>query len=397
MPITNNNYNRIIIMSSSGLGDAIFITPALRTIRENFPESLITLLYSGRGGQIFKKNSIIDDIIRGFPQDDWNKYKEMLIKKKYDLGIILDWNPIYRHLAFCAGIKNLWSITKVNDLPMPEDFSSFYNSQGNNYIFVEKDRVSSHLGLASLDLLRKASLTIKNEKIELTINDNNDNFSAIVFKEYRLKPSDKVAIIHPGTAITNTGITKRFIRKVKLILRGKTLSQFDPRCWSIAKYAQLVDRIVGEFKAKVIITGGLCEAGLGHAIVKKAHSQVINLAGKTNVEQLISLMKSADLLVSGDTGPLHLAMALKVPVAGIYGPTILGRTGPWGDDNLIKVVKSDLNCSPCVETKNKRACKIAKCMENISVEEVFSAVASQLSKIKEGHLSYQNIITEQNS
>jgi len=99
---------------------------------------------------------------------------------------------------------------------------------------------------------------------------------------------------------------------------------------------------------------------------------VVNLAGKTGLKELAGLFSLADLVLTPDTGPMHLAAAVQAPLIALFGPTAPWRTGPYGNNHVI--LRKPLACSPCF----KKKCPTMECMKSLSVEEVLEAVEKKL-------------------
>ena len=99
-------------------------------------------------------------------------------------------------------------------------------------------------------------------------------------------------------------------------------------------------------------------------IVALSDNKALSLAGKTNLQELIEIVRGAKFMISNDSGPMHIAAALGVPVYAIFGPTDPLRTGPYGKEHTI--IRGDVSCAPCL----KRKCNDMKCMKNISAEQV---------------------------
>jgi 3-deoxy-D-manno-octulosonic-acid transferase/heptosyltransferase-1 len=96
------------------------------------------------------------------------------------------------------------------------------------------------------------------------------------------------------------------------------------------------------------------------------------VAGETTLRELAALYKEASLLLTTDSGPMHLAAAVGTPVVALFGPTSPERTGPYGAGHV--VIRKGLACSPCF----RKACDTLECMKTIGVEEVFQAVRERL-------------------
>ncbi len=104
----------------------------------------------------------------------------------------------------------------------------------------------------------------------------------------------------------------------------------------------------------------------------KDSSGVLNLAGKTDLAELAGIFSLCDLVVTPDTGPMHLAAAVKAPLIALFGPTAPWRTGPYGKSHLI--FRKALACSPCF----RKTCSTVECMKSITVEEVLDAACTKL-------------------
>lgn len=146
---------------------------------------------------------------------------------------------------------------------------------------------------------------------------------------------------------------------------------WETKLWDDRKFAELCDRISGELGIGVVLTGG--EAGPLDRIRGGMKRAAVNLGGRTKLKELACLYKRASLVVTTDSGPMHLAAAMGTPVVALFGPTDPARTGPFGPGH--RVIRRDLPCSPCL----KKRCETRRCMREINVEEVFVAVREMLA------------------
>ncbi|MEW6335105.1 MAG: glycosyltransferase family 9 protein [Thermodesulfobacteriota bacterium] len=147
---------------------------------------------------------------------------------------------------------------------------------------------------------------------------------------------------------------------------------WETKLWEDDKFAELGDRIQRELGVGVVLTGG--EAGPLERIRARMQHAAANLGGRTTLRELAALYRAADLVVSTDSGPMHLAAAVGTPVVALFGPTDPARTGPYGPGH--RIIRRDLDCSPCF----RKHCSAPRCMTDISVEEVFAAVRAVLGK-----------------
>jgi heptosyltransferase-2 len=151
--------------------------------------------------------------------------------------------------------------------------------------------------------------------------------------------------------------------------------------WLPERFAALADRLMGALNADVLIFGSSEERPLAEEIAGAMKHTPTVLAGGTSLRQLLALMAQCRLIVTNDSGPMHLAAALGVPLVAIFGSTDERATGPVGA--RIRIVSRRVDCSPC----GLRECPIDfRCMRGISVEEVFEAT---LDLVKRWNITHE--------
>jgi ADP-heptose:LPS heptosyltransferase len=134
--------------------------------------------------------------------------------------------------------------------------------------------------------------------------------------------------------------------------------------WPENNFSKLAEMITSHFGIRSVITGGREDVSSSAVIMEKSGDCVINLAGRTTIPELKEIIAGAELVVSCDTGPMHLAVALGRPVIALFGPSDPWRTGPlYGE-----VIQKSLDCVPC----NKRNCDDPRCMRDISPLDVLA-------------------------
>jgi len=139
--------------------------------------------------------------------------------------------------------------------------------------------------------------------------------------------------------------------------------------WPVEKFAALVPLLREQFGLETVVGGGPGEVDLA----VKIRGAAANLAGRTTLNQLVALIDKAAVVVSNDSGPMHIAAALGRPLVAPFGPTNPVRTGPYGRSN--SVVKLDLVCSPCYS----RHCSHQSCLQLLNVETVRRTIEQELA------------------
>ncbi len=148
------------------------------------------------------------------------------------------------------------------------------------------------------------------------------------------------------------------------------VARWKTKLWQERKFAELADRLISEREALVIFTGSTDDRSVAGRITASMKRRAENWAGETTLKELAALASLADLFITTDTGPMHLAAAAGAKVLALFGPTAPWRTGPYGPNHL--VVRKGLECSPCF----KRNCEDVRCMEEITVEDVMKKIVN---------------------
>lgn len=175
--------------------------------------------------------------------------------------------------------------------------------------------------------------------------------------EFPLETDDSLADFKPGT----------------LNLAVAPMSRWKTKNWPVERYEELLERCVSELGAQVRILGGKEDVMAGDMLAAKTGA--VSFCGRTSIAQTLGILKNSRLLVCNDSGPMHMAAALRVPCVALFGPTIPDRTGPYGPGNT--VVRAG-NCPPC----RRRSCPrgTMECMDAITPEIVFNAVRDLAGK-----------------
>ncbi len=148
--------------------------------------------------------------------------------------------------------------------------------------------------------------------------------------------------------------------------------------WPIPYWATLIDKLISELDAQVVLTGASNDLPLIELVTSRLREHAFNLAGKTSLPQLVALLQRADMVISGDSGPMHIAAAVGTPLIAIHGPTDPALSGPVSPRATI--LRSAIWCSPCYNAKDTADCRFntTQCMKNILPAQVFEVVQNKL-------------------
>jgi heptosyltransferase-2 len=176
------------------------------------------------------------------------------------------------------------------------------------------------------------------------------------------------------------------IKKVEDFLKNNSISDSDmliginpgahrpSHRWDWKNFAEVADALAVKYKARIIITGAKNESWLGKRINHIMINKPINAMGKLSLTQLIALIRRCNLFITNDTGPMHIANALKIPLIAIMGPGSM-KTAPYQNENCI-ILNKKVSCYPCYKFK----CNDMRCLKSITVNDVIQAANILLEK-----------------
>jgi lipopolysaccharide heptosyltransferase II len=200
------------------------------------------------------------------------------------------------------------------------------------------------------------------------------------------------AIVTPADRIPHLSVDPQSTQQIEQLLRQEGWQDDKPliachissnngqsKRWPLPYWATLLDRLIREEGVQIVLTGAPSDLPLVENVICRMREHPINLAGKTSLPQLAALLKHANLLISGDSGPIHIASALGTPTVGLYGPTNPALTGPVSPNAT--VLRSPIWCSPCYNTIDPADCRFytTQCMKNITPTQVFEVVHDKLN------------------
>lgn len=340
---------RILIIKLRAIGDVILTTPVIDNLRAAYPEAEINLLTERPCYPIVKNHPHLNEVIslnRTYLQalpwyqvlgENW-AFLRMLRSKRYDIVFDLFGNPRSALLAFATR-----AAVRVG-----------YSFRGRRYAYTvvvpsRADRV--HEVLFHLDALKAVGIPIRSTKLSVDIDDISAFFASTFWERNRLEDKRVVGINASGG-----WYTKR---------------------WPLKAFAQLGDRLATDFGLRILLFWGPGERQDVQEIANLMQQPAV-LAPQSDLNQLSALLARLDLLISNDSGPMHLAAAVGTPVLGIYGPTRPELQGPWGNGHQV-VRKDDLPCIGC----NGTTCKITThaCMQELSVDAVYDKAARMLENL----------------
>lgn len=332
----------IIIRMPNWIGDAVMATPVIEEVRRFFPEAEITLMCQGIIGDLFLEDPRADSLFRFKKISGWIHQKERkriidpLKKGAFDLGILLTNSLSSAWWFYRGGVKER--------LGFSTHMRSFLLKPS---VRLPKNVENQHLVKTYKELLIPLGITPTDSTPTLFLSPEEELKAENILQKFST-PGSKWIGINPGAAFGSA------------------------KCWLPDRFRALIEKILAETPHRVVCFGDQAGAPLVKEITEGLGERVLNMAGRTTIRELMALIKAVDVFLTNDSGPMHIAAALKVPLLALFGSTSDVKTGPymWGE-----VIHKHTFCSPCY----KRVCPIDfQCMKKIEVDEVYTKLMKLL-------------------
>lgn len=337
----------ILIVKLSAIGDVIHTLPSLAALRELYPEAHITWVVEEAAAGLVNNHPLLDAVLIS-RRKSWIQY---LRKGEFS-------RPLREIRAFLRKLRK-----RPYDLVI--DFHGLLKSA----LIVLLSGGKRKLGY---DSMQELSGLFYNEKIPEDMNkhavdrylDFPRHLGAKIAKAQFILPSDN------ATQTRMQSLLEKYHLENKKFIAVNSVAYWETKLWDDEKFARLADSIKTKLNMEVVFTGSAKESI--EKITTRMQAKAVNLAGETTLPELAYLYQKALLLVTTDSGPMHLAAAVGTPVVALFGPTDPRRTGPYGDGHII--IRADLPCSPCL----RKECPTTKCMQDILPEHVMAAIEQKL-------------------
>ncbi|MGA3328297.1 MAG: lipopolysaccharide heptosyltransferase II [Terriglobia bacterium] len=336
------NVQRILVRATNWVGDAVMSLPALEALRAGFPRAEIVLLSKPWVSELYWHHPAVNRQIIYKPNSahrgplGFAKLIRELQAERFDAALLF---PNAFQAALMAWLARI-----------PLRIGYARDGRGlllHDAIEPPLPAAYGHQVYYYLQLLFRAGAIDKPqpvEEIQLRLTEAEKHWATRKMDALGLSGPRFLVGLAPGAAF---GPAKR---------------------WLPERFAGLADRLIGALNADVLIFGSAAERPLAEEIAGAMKHTPAIAAGETSLRQLLALMAQCRLIVTNDSGPMHLAAALGIPLVAIFGSTDERATGPLG--TRVRIVKRGVECSPC----GRRVCPIDfRCMRDISVEEVFRA------------------------
>jgi heptosyltransferase-2 len=334
---------KILVRMPNWIGDAVMATPVLEDIKRFFPSACIGIFCSDSIACLLQGAPVDEVLAFSKEQMQTKEGREALLHEislfSADVGLLLTnsfssawW---FKNIPVRIGYKtHLRSLLLTHGVDLPQNIET------------------QHLVLTYKQLLSQLAIPLSNTSPALWITDQEKKEAQELLRSYGVPRGAKVIAINPHAAFGQA------------------------KCWLPERFYELILRLVQEENSYILLLGDKSAQEMMEQRIDPYHERVISLAGKTSLRMLLALLDSSSLLVTNDSGPMHMAAARSVPLVAIFGSTNEIKTGPYSKE--AQILHKHTACSPCY----LRKCPIDfRCMKAISVDEVFRAVQEEEKRL----------------
>ncbi|MEM7029179.1 MAG: WecB/TagA/CpsF family glycosyltransferase [Chloroflexota bacterium] len=355
---------RILVIKLADIGDVLTATPALRALRQTFPDATIDLLLTHHTQAVMQHSELVDHLI---PSDNFRFFSPREIMKPGLVGEglqVLRWIRqrqfdtvvLLHHLTTTAGAYKYAAIAKASGAKTVVGLAP----EGKKGQFLTQSSLDEGFGTKHeidywLDVVGLLSAKTNSQEMELAVSEADLAWANLQMAvNVGDTSSPPIVVLHPGSGGFSTA-----------------------RRWAAAHFAQVADQLA-ERGVKIFIVGTASDGT--DAVLSAMTHPAVNLTEQTTLHQLAALIKQADLYLGGDSGVTHIASTTGTPMVSIFGPTNAEAWGPRGENRI--VLQAEVVCGPCAYVEHqvglREGCPPRTCLKLITPESVFQATAQLL-------------------
>jgi lipopolysaccharide heptosyltransferase II len=330
---------RILVFEVNWLGDVLFSTPAIRAIRKKYPGAYLAALVVPRCREVLFANNYLDEVM---VYDEKGKHRGL----KGKIRLIRDLRA--RHFTISYLFKSSLSRTLYLFLAGIKKRIGYGKRRGDFFlterVMLPKEQL--HRADTYYYLVAKDKIPEGERRYDFFISNEDRAFIEDLLKKHHVPLGKQLVVLHVG-------------------------GNWDLKRWPKVHFARLIDVIKSSFGAEVVISGSFLDHPLAKEIAGLTQAKPFVACGMTTLKQLAALFQKSDLVISADSGPLHIAMAMQANTLALFGPTLPEITGPIGEGDFSVLRNKEISCEvPCYNLE----CKNNICMSSLSVEQVIEEV-----------------------
>lgn len=319
-----------LIISTTGLGDTLWATPALRSLRNRYPDSAISLLTTELGQELLERNKMIDELFVLEAPLLWSAFRLFPLLRKRQFDAILIFHASQRFILPFAALLDVPRIIGTQGQHKDLDF----------LLTQALENTPQHEIARRLALVQAVGAPPVAIGLEFPLLKTEEQEAQQFLSRQEIPDHLPLVGLHPGAK--------------------NAFKQWPPEC-----FIEVGRRLVQHTGCQIIVSGDADEASLVYEIASQIPG-AIPLAGELSVGPLAALIKRYALFITNDTGPMHLAFAVKTPTLAIFGPTDPAFCGPWHTQHA-EVIARQKTCTPCLRKK----CEQPFCLLQIGPDQVY--------------------------
>lgn len=298
----------ILLVRTDRIGELLLTTPAMRAIRLSFTKAKIAIVVNPSSIEVVEASPYVDSIIK-FDSKGANssfaekaKFFKTIKRSKFDLAVIFNPSRFFNILTYLANIP-----VRVG-YDRKWGFLLSHKMEDRKYL-CEKHEVEYNL-----DLVRLIGADCDDKLPYFPLNNSSEEKIKNLLRDNEIRPDDLLVAVHPAT------------------------SNPDKR-WPFDRFAEICDRLIKEFDAKIVLIGAKEEARISDEVKTVMKNSILDLTGLLSVKELGSVLSKSKFLISNDSGPVHIAAAVGTPTVVLFGEERPGgssaRWGPYGEGHRV--------------------------------------------------------------
>jgi lipopolysaccharide heptosyltransferase II len=352
---------RILVLRMDLIGDLVLSLPVIRSLKHTYPDAEIDLLAIPSSSKVVMSDPDLAEVI-AYDPNIWRRPKALLKMQNWRKVWALRGRLQARHYDLAVSVFGPWAAI----LAVLSGAQRRVGFGRESYPGFMTDSVpGAHW--QSGDHLHEVDYCLKLSQAAGAIITSDDRIPQLHVNPQACEEVDEI-LLQEGIQLDRP-----------IIACHVSSNNGQSKRWPIPYWAKLINRLISNENMTVVLTGASNDLPFIETILRRTAEQPVNMAGKTSLIQLAALLQRANLLITGDSGPMHIAAAVGTPLIAIHGPTDPVKSGPVSPHAT--VLRSNIWCSPCYTAKGKPAdCRFftTQCMKDITVEQVLTIIHQKL-------------------
>jgi lipopolysaccharide heptosyltransferase II len=340
-------FENIVILRTDRIGEVLLSSAVVDAIKDRHHDARISFVTSEYSSPLLENRSDIERVLTADTMTKGGCFSRAISLARelrsggYDTAIVLNPHKMLHLACFLAGIPRRIGYDRKWGFFLTDKFRD------------DRNRGDRHEIECTVELLERAGIGVGRPQLRLELDKNAEEKVKELLSEKGITGERPLVLIHPG-------------------------SSNPAKIWPGENYAEIIRRIKKDLGCDIAVLGSKEEGALAGKIIRESEVGAIDLTGALDLKELAAVLKRSALFIGNDTGPMHMAAALKVPVIAIFGRNIPGvspmRWRPWGDGHM--VFHEDPGCDPCYDTE----CPYDyKCLRSVTADIVFKTAKKILA------------------